>query len=299
VTLTRRQFLGTCALAASAAACSPFGALRRSAALRLVFYADVHARDTPPITDALARAAQAIAAQHADLVIAGGDLVEAGPDVAAAVADPCWAAYHDMLDALARSEVGVHHVLGNHDLVEPGARTGPAGPRAAFLSELGLERSYASFEAAGYHFVLLDSVEVVPEPPGYRGFVGAEQRDWLAADLARIPPSQPVIVATHIPLVRNEPNGVQNGDETPHSVIANAADVLDIFASRRVILVLQAHLHRVEAVRVGATTFLTGGAICGQWWKRSRDGAEPGFMVVTLDRERVDWEYVTYPATVA
>jgi hypothetical protein len=43
--------------------------------------------------------------------------------------------------------------------------------------------------------------------------------------------------------------------------------VLDILASRRVILVLQAHLHKVEAVRRDGTTFLTGGAISGQWWQ--------------------------------
>ena len=294
MTLTRRRFLGTCALAAAAAACSPRSLLGRSPALRLVFYADVHARDTPAITGALAQAAQAIGAERADLVIAGGDLVEAGPDTGAAVARPCWAAYRDMLGAMGRSRGEVRHVLGNHDLVQPDSRTGPAGPRASFLSELGLEHTYGSFEAGGYHVVLLDSVEVVSEPPGYRGFVGPEQRDWLAADLARIPPSQPVIVATHIPLL-GAPHDARHGDDQPHMIVANAAEVLDIFASRRVILVLQGHLHRVDAVRVGATTFLTGGAICGQWWKRSRDGAEPGYMVVKLDGDDVDWRYVTYP----
>jgi 3',5'-cyclic-AMP phosphodiesterase len=58
--------------------------------------------------------------------------------------------------------------------------------------------------------------------------------------------------------------------------------------------VLQGHLHVNELLRWKGTTFITGGAICGQWWRGPRLGTPEGFGVLTLHPDRVEWEYLTY-----
>ena len=57
---------------------------------------------------------------------------------------------------------------------------------------------------------------------------------------------------------------------------------------------LQGHLHAKELIRWRDTTFITGGAICGKWWRGDWFGTREGFNVVTLDGDRVHWEYVEY-----
>ena len=42
------------------------------------------------------------------------------------------------------------------------------------------------------------------------------------------------------------------------------------------------------------TTFITGGSVCGQWWRGPWQGTPEGFGVMTLRSERVDWDYHTY-----
>jgi Icc protein len=47
-------------------------------------------------------------------------------------------------------------------------------------------------------------------------------------------------------------------------------------------------------LRWRSTTFVTGGAVCGKWWRGRWYGTPEGFGIVTLRRDRVDWEYRTY-----
>jgi hypothetical protein len=44
-------------------------------------------------------------------------------------------------------------------------------------------------------------------------------------------------------------------------------------------------------LRWRGTTFITGGAVCGQWWRGPWHGTDAGFGVLTLRPDRVDWEY--------
>ena len=71
-------------------------------------------------------------------------------------------------------------------------------------------------------------------------------------------------------------------------------EVLDLFAERNLVLVLQGHLHVNELLQWRKTKFLMGGAICGQWWRGAWEGTEEGFVFATLEGGRVEWEYVDY-----
>ena len=94
----------------------------------------------------------------------------------------------------------VYPVLGNHDLVgaipEDGTKPS-ADPRRIFCETFGLHKTYRSFDAGGYHFILLDSVNITGGELKYNGMVKSEQLEWLKEDLAVISPATPVIVITH------------------------------------------------------------------------------------------------------
>ena len=78
------------------------------------------------------------------------------------------------------------------------------------------------------------------------------------------------------------------------SVVTNALDVIKCMENYNLKLVLQGHLHIVEEIRYGGTTYITGGAVSGAWWNGARDGFPEGFTVVEAEKDDFHWEYMTY-----
>ena len=300
--VSRRRFL-TSAVAGGTLIASP-GLARTSwsiqgaarGVLRLVFYTDVHADAKPETSAAMAMAAAAINAQRPDLVLCGGDLIAGGFASTSDRVAPRWDAYMDMARAI---EAEHHAVVGNHDLVGVRPRDGSAAapdPRLDFRQRLGLSRTYGSFEALGYRFILLDSLRLSDEPHEYDGWVSSEQRDWIREVLSRTPSEQPVVVLLHMPLLTAFFGATRGATfpAPPNRVVINTAEVLELFARHNLILVLQGHLHVAEALHWRGTTFLTGGAICGRWWRGSHFDTVEGFSVITLKDDRIDWDYIGY-----
>ena len=299
---SRRALLG--ALGAAGAVIAAPGLARTSwrirgagrGALRLVFYTDIHAGAEPPGSDALGMAAAAINAQEPDLVLCGGDLIAGGFDARADAVAPRWDAYTGMARAI---EAEHHAVIGNHDLVgaRPADGSPPAAdPRSEFRRHLGVGRTYDTFDALGYRFVLLDSLRISDAPHMYDGWVSAEQRGWLRGLLSRTPRDQPLVVVLHMPLLTAFFAATEGGTAPAprNRVVINNTEVLALFADHNLVLVLQGHLHVSEAVQWRGTTFLTGGAICGSWWHGSYHGTAEGFSAITLTEDRLDWDYVDY-----
>lgn len=301
--LTRRKFLQNAALVGGA--CAMGWPARLSWAvepspgtrtLKLLYYTDIHARvewDTPV---AMMKAAEAINAHTADLVICGGDLITDGYTSGSATTGPRWDAYLAMHNAINPKPEAA---LGNHDLVgaAPEDGTAPqADPRIEFREKLGLEKTYRSFDRHGYHFIFLDSIQVTSDDLRYRGYVDSDQREWIKADLAALAPGTPIIVVSHMPMLTGffqMTEGVES-PVPPNRGLVNNKEVLGLFEKHNLLLVLQGHLHVNEMIRWGNTTFITGGAICGKWWRGEWQGTDAGFGVVTLNPGRVDWAYHTY-----
>jgi len=58
---------------------------------------------------------------------------------------------------------------------------------------------------------------------------------------------------------------------------------------------LQGHTHVVEECTYMGTQYITGGAVCGDWWKGKRLGRHPeGFGVVTVQNDSLTYRYVPY-----
>ncbi len=264
--------------------------------LKVVFFTDIHARTEWETPEALRRAAEAINAQEADLVLCGGDMITDGYISTPAAAEPRWAVYQAMHEAIRPTPVVV---VGNHDLVgvEPADGSAPAeDPRAEVRARFNLPQTYRSFGFRGYHFILLDAIEVTPDEHKYRGWVDSEQMAWLRSDLAKVAAGTPVVVVSHMPLRTELFRGADgSGTPPPSRVVANADEVLAAFENHRLLAVLQGHLHVEEVLRRGDTAFITGGAVCGKWWRGSWHGTAEGFGVLHLHPDRVEWEYHTYP----
>ena len=132
----------------------------------------------------------------------------------------------------------VYHVPGEHD----------AGLDGGELYRSLFGPTFYSFDHKGFHFIALDNVSrAKPE-------VGAEQRAWLAKDLARFPKSAPIVVFTHRPLFDLRPDWewfTSDGD-----------DVMNLLAPYQNVTVLYGHIHREHEQRAGHATHYAARSLC-------------------------------------
>ena len=299
---TRRTFLkgtaGVVGYGASAWTASALGgeALSDEPRLDVAFYTDVHSRVEGDTPQAMRLAAEAINHEKPDLVLCGGDLITDGFQAGADSLEPRWDAYFQMHKAI---EAPIHAAVGNHDLVGAIPEDGsvPAeDPRAVFCTKLGLERTYRSFDFFNYHFIILDSFEIVGGDLKYRGFIGEEQMAWLKADLSQVPATQGIVLLSHMPLLSGYAQMIYGGAEAlpENRVVVNNREVLACFEKHNLLAVLQGHLHVNESMEWNGIRFITGGAVCAKWWRGSWHGTEEGFGLLKLRGSRVDWHYVDY-----
>jgi alkaline phosphatase len=141
-----------------------------------------------------------------------------------------------------------HFVLGNHcveNLTKP-----------EFLGIVGQEKSFYSFDANGYHFVVLDACfNSDGAPYGRKNFRWADAKfppaelEWLQADLRQSPHKSIVFVHQCLDVI--PPFGVKNGSEV--------RKLLE--ASGKVLAVLQGHYHWGNYQEVGGLHYCTMSAI--------------------------------------
>jgi 3',5'-cyclic AMP phosphodiesterase CpdA len=300
--ISRRKFLGKLVggLALLAGGCSQkkIWTIKGSdnGSVRLAFYTDVHARTEWDTPKAMAQAVDAINARNCDIVIAGGDLITDGFQSSAVKVAPRWDAYLKMHQAI---KSDLYPAMGNHDLVAANPTDGtPAAenPRSVYLNRMGLAKTYYSFDAVGYHFIILDSIQITRDEYQYQGIVSDQQLDWMRQDIATLPKGTPIILITHIPLLTSFFSASQGATHAarPNRVVVNNREVLKTLENQNLILVLQGHLHVNEMIRWQRTTFITGGAVCGKWWRGVWYGTEEGFYEITLSGNQVDCSYIDY-----
>lgn len=272
--------------------------------LRLGFLTDCHAMAEHGAPDALIRTAELMNSLSPDLIIGGGDFVHGGFYSSAQVMETRWGIAHSFLKRL---KTRLEPVIGNHDLVEPLAADGtpaPGDPRRRWKRYFEQKRTYRSFEYSGYRFLILDSVKVVGGPNPYRGWIDASQLLWLDRELAAVPKNQPIILCSHIPFRTSMLGSLTTLAGTPPGRVrvVNSDAVMERLRGRPVVLILQGHVHLNERLDLGGIPCITGGAVCGNWWKGPNMGTNPGvgLIRITPDGSRtseIGWDYRDTPVS--
>jgi len=153
------------------------------------------------------------------------------------------AAQFDAADkVIGQAKLDVHYVPGEHDFVDP--------EQKLYLERYGKGTKGAgwySFDANGVHFIGL--VNVHDLGVGGLGNLGAEQLEWLEADVKGRSTSTPIVVFAHIPLWTVYPNWGWGTDDG-----AQALSYLKRFGS---VTVLNGHIHQVMQKVEGNVTFHT------------------------------------------
>jgi alkaline phosphatase len=209
-------------------------------------YADKAARGTRHYRETLtkfAEVARRFDQEKPDLVVCLGDAIDSAASLGAE---------KGYLRRIAKEFSllpGRHHfVLGNHCVENL--------TKSEFLGIVGQERSYYSFDAAGYHFAVLDACFTSDgKPYGRKNFKWADARlppaelEWLRADLGKTP--HKTIVFVHQCLDVIPPFGVNNGSEV-RKLLHDSAKVL---------AVLQGHYHWGNYQEIGGLHYCTLSAV--------------------------------------
>jgi 3',5'-cyclic AMP phosphodiesterase CpdA len=204
---------------------------------RLTQISDTHlTQRLPELTENFERVSRHIDATRPDLVINTGDVAFDGPT---SPDDLSFArTLHDGLAAPCRYLPGNHDVGDNPTIVGP-PPSQPVTDRDCqrFLAAFGEDRW--SFEAAGWHFIGLNSMVMNTGLPGE-----AEQFDWLAARLAATH-GRPVAVFLHKPLFLNSPEDPELVATSIRYVPMPARSrLVQMFGSVDVRLVASGHVHQ-------------------------------------------------------
>lgn len=264
-----------------------------------VFMTDIHLKPEMRAPEGFQLAIDSVNALKPDFVITGGDLVDDALYSTHERADSLYRLYKEMS---AGFDMPVFNTIGNHEYYGYNAKPAvdPAHPDyGEKMFENNIGKRYYSFDHKGWHFMILDGIEKGDGNWGaYVGKVDEEQLQWIKDDLEKLKPETPIVVVTHIPLVSIMPQ-ITNGPlyaENHSSLVTNQREVLAPFRMMNLKLVLQGHLHALEDNNLmGRTHFLTGGAVCGRWWRTPDNSPlQEGFVRIDVKGDEFSWEYVDY-----
>jgi 3',5'-cyclic-AMP phosphodiesterase len=234
----------------------------------------------------------------ADFAIMGGDMVY---DVTRGQthADSLFMDYKNAVSAL---DMPVYHTIGNHDLF--GVRREESSisvnqPDYKYgMFERYLGKTYYSFDHKGWHFMVLNSFDVTDKR--HIGLITEKQMKWIREDLAEVDSKTPIVVSTHLPLisVQRQIYSTQGTIENPKDQwIINRKEILDVFSSHNLKLVLQGHMHILEDIYIhqSGIHFITGGSIAGRpSWQGFRNGEPSGFLRINIKDQDISWDFIDF-----
>jgi len=299
--LSRRDLLiGGAALAGSAFLLPESLHAAPKPSFQFVHITDVHIQPELGATDGVKKAFAAIRAlpQKPAFGLIGGDLVMDASLVPHSRADMVYDLWQKEAADL---HLPLHYSIGNHDIygLKVDGRPATEDPdfgKSLWKKRLGLDRSYSTFDHQGWRFVSLDSASITPNY-SWEGNLDAAQLTWLDDLLRSTPKTMPMVFVTHYPIFTAVTMYTESTTAaTPAgNIVKNGRTFKEMIEKHNVKAVFQGHTHIVEEIDYRGVRYITGGAICGDWWKGPRLGVHPeGFSFVTVSGEDLTWRYVPY-----
>ncbi|MFZ1292211.1 MAG: metallophosphoesterase [Melioribacteraceae bacterium] len=262
-----------------------------------VFATDIHIQKERNAYRGFTKAIEEINKLNPDFVITGGDLVMDALGANFNRADSQYNLYNETIKLL---NAPLFNTIGNHEIfgwykksnIE---RTHPEFGKKMYENRIG--KLYYSFVHKGVKFIILDSIEELPEQNGYYGYINNEQIEWLKKELSETDKEMPIIISSHIPLYTmfaqmTEGSMIANDRGL---VVENSKEVIDLFKDYNLKLILQGHLHYFEDINMmNRFNIITGGAVCARWWQGPNEGMEEGFLIVKVKQNKIESEYFDY-----
>lgn len=320
--LLRGSLLAGAALALPTTAAAQSPGKRRL--LRMAHITDTHIQPERGAPEGVEQAFKHIQSQadKVDLVVHTGDVIMEGFGASRTRTKTQW----DLWTSVVKNGLSlpIQCALGNHDIwgwdKKKSESTGdePEHGKKWACDVLGRAKPYTAFDANGWHFVLLDSIRPFGDA-AYAAYLDDEQYEWLRADLAAVPESTPICIASHVPIVSITPFMFSAQDPAATQPAVESASVYKptrgdyvvsgalghgdfrklraLFSKHKnVRLALSGHTHLIDRVDYAHTSYCCGGAICSGWWKSIHKGeCDYGYNLYNLYEDgSFDREYVTY-----
>jgi 3',5'-cyclic AMP phosphodiesterase CpdA len=212
-----------------------------------------------------------------------------------------WNLWHQLMKD--ENSLPIAYCIGNHDCWGAAEKKDPLYGKNYALEMMHLERPYRSFDQAGWHFVVLDSIQVrATDGQWYACQLDDEQFEWLGRDLEANKDKHTVILS-HAPILSAAPlvvghlGKIDTGYQLGGGAILNDAErVVTLFTKHpQVKLALSGHIHLNDEVKYQGVTYISNGAVSGNWWKGDRYATKNGYAIVDLYEDGTfDNVYVPY-----
>ncbi len=297
--------MGGLSTASEPGAASP----RRRKALTVAHLTDIHVKPEGKGPAGMRACLRHVQARNPkpDLILNGGDSIM---DALGASEDRTrvqWDLWNQILAEECR--LPIVHCIGNHDIWGwQMSKAGVTGSEPRFgkvwaMEALELEKPYYSFNRAGWHFIVLDSVQYRGDE-AYKPMLDDEQFEWLEGDLASVDPATPILFLSHVPILSATPYFFKDDVVKDHQFrVPGALMHQDVHRIKTLFLgypnirlCLSGHVHLADRVDYNGITYLCNGAVSGSWWYGPYKDTPPGYGLVTLyDDGSFDHEYVLYP----
>mgnify|MGYP001063138947 CR=1 FL=1 len=249
--------------------------------LRIGVVTDVHVHDADsPVekkvmtnyAERMTAFVDAMNAWPADIVIELGDLVNGAFVMGGAPGDMTRIAglLDEAVTLLSPFYGPIHYVVGNHDLYNLS--------KDQFLSAVGKDETYYSFDLGGFHFVILDAEYNHPGEEDYdhvfmrvKCRIPRHEIEWLHSDLAGT--TLPTIVCIHQPLDSSF-DATAGGPP-----VVNNQEVRQVLSDSGVVIaVFQGHDHDNRYQQIDGIHYVTFAAMVDH-----TDPTSPTWAQVTLD----------------
>ena len=276
----------------------------RKRSLRFAYIGDTHIKaETKPI-EQVAKCFHHLQnqADKPAFILHGGDTIMDALGQGRDNVQKQWDAWNTVVKA--DNSLTIEYCIGNHDVWGyEQARNDPQYGKKWALEQMKLSERYRSFDRNGWHFIVLDSVQLTPENKWYTAHIDPEQLAWLKADLAKTNPKTPILLMSHIPIVSAtvfyDKSNVRSGNwQIPGSWNhTDAAELIELFYQHpNIKTALSGHMHLLDRVDYNGVAYLCNGSVCGNWWTSDTyHQTKAGYALMDLyDDGTVERTYVQY-----
>jgi 3',5'-cyclic-AMP phosphodiesterase len=222
-----------------------------------------------------------------ELLITGGDHVMDSLQTNHDKLDPMWDLYlktfKDSTDLKTHPVIGNHDVLGWGETAEKIPLDTPGYGKMLYCDKMELPKTYYSFDAGGWHFIVLDNIQPGLKG-GYMANIEEEQLAWLKLDLESVAKPTPICVLSHIPILAvctyffTEPKA-PGYTVSPAMMLVDAHKLITLLSQYNVKLCISGHVHMVDRIEYLGITFICDGAVSGNWWHGKHHEFSEGYGV--------------------